>query len=309
MIKMIPLLMSAVLLGWAQAPLRAQTRLVQPVTIRSFGPKLSHAPTLRRTWAYGAYEVVFPGSNLPPVRMETPDGYARSEPRTPKGPTPPPAGDYRNSAESKMGALPPPLILSGHTQTVDMGGFLTDATLWTPAIRNEIKYQLGRAYFRKDAYWYFGPAQSYGQTYIGVCWFSPAASDMHDIYALVLRLDRKASLVQPTPVHQIPGIAHAAGFSSPLLLDTLPNGDLLLIVNGRVEKMNQKGEWSVLPGILMQQYPQMAGYSSLWKRGDWMLEGEQKQVGKIIRFHLLVRDPASFKKAREFTWSVSAGKR
>lgn len=307
--RMIRSLMSAAMLGWALSPTVAQTRLVQRATMRSFGPKLAHAPILRRTQAYGAYEVTFPGSDLPPVRMESPDGYARSEPQTSKGQSLPSATDQRNSAGSKMGSLPPPLILAGRAQTVDMGHFLTDPTLWTPAIRNEIKYQLGRTYLNQDAYWYFGPAQSHGKTYVGVCWFSPAASDMHDTYALVLRLDRNGPVVQPTPVHQIPGIAHSAGFSPPLLLDTLPNGDLLLIENDRLERMNPQGEWSELPGSLMQRYPQLAGYTSLWKRGDWMLEGDQKRVGKILRFHLLVRDPATFKKAREFTWSVAADKR
>lgn len=251
----------------------------------------------------------FPVLNLPPVRMESPDGYARSESRTSKAGTPTSAADQRSSAGSKMGSLPPPLILAGRAQTVAMGHFLTDPKLWTPAIRNEIKYQLGRTYFKQDAYWYFGPAQSHGKTYVGVCWFSPAASDMHDTYALVLRLDGNGPIVQPTPVHQIPGIAHAAGLSPPLLLDTLPNGDLLLIENDRLERMTPQGEWSELPGPSMQHYPQPTGYTSLWKRGDWMLEGDQKRDGDILRFHPVVRDPATFKKAREYTWSVSAGKR
>jgi hypothetical protein len=308
-VKIMRFLMATIAFSLALSPTVAQSRSVKRAMMRSFGPKLVHAPTLRRTQAYGAYEVIFPGSDLPPVRMESPDGYARSESRIQKGLKPPPTADQRNSAGSKMGSLPPPLILAGRVQTVDMGRFLTDPTLWTPAIRNDIKYQLGRTYFKQDAYWYFGPAHSHGKTYVGVCWYSPAASDMHDTYALVLRLDLNGQVVKPTPVHQIPGIVHAAGFSPPLILDTLPNGDLMLIVNNRLEQMNQKGKWSAIPGSFMRQYLQATGYTALWKRGEWVLEGDQKRVGNILRFHLLVRDPATFKKAREFTWSVAVGKR
>ncbi len=37
--------------------------------IRNFGPKKADTPTLRHTKAYGGYEVVFPATKLPPVRL------------------------------------------------------------------------------------------------------------------------------------------------------------------------------------------------------------------------------------------------
>src|ERR1019366_5757463 len=100
--------------------------------------------------------------------------------------------------------------------------------------------------------WFFGLAKSHGKVYVGVCWYSPAASDTHDTHALICRLDWNDQTIAVTPVRQLPDVRSDS--STPLLLDTLSNGDLVLSTGGKLWQMNQKGEWSSRPIKWLQKY-------------------------------------------------------
>ena len=276
----------------------SQTRLVKPAVTRSFGAKTANAPFLRPAGVYGAYKVIFPGTGLPPVRMDQPDGFLAQD-----------RAEIAPGIEVRVldtnrgdGPAPPPLLLAGRKQTVDFERFLTDPQLWSPEVRNDIRYQLGRGYFSKTAYRYFGLAKSHGKTYLGVYWYSPAASDKHDTHALVFRLDWDGKAIEPVQIRQLPNLPY--GPSIPLLLDTLPSSDLVLSTEGKLWQMNENGEWRLLPVKWLKKHPQLAAYSLTWRRGRWLLTGRQREAGKVIAFEVAARDAATGRKVREFAWSV-----
>ena len=167
---------------------------------------------------------------------------------------------------------------------------------------NDVKYQIGRGYFSKTAYWYFGLAKSHGKVYVGVCWYSPAASDNHDTHAVVCRLDWNGQTIAAKPVRQLPDVRSSRAI--PLLLDTLSRGDLVLSAGGELWRMNEKGAWSLLAIKWLKKYPQLAAYSLIWRRGPWLLTGHQQESGKVITFHVDVQEAATRRKVREFQWSV-----
>ncbi len=276
----------------------SHTRLVKPPVTRSFGAKVPNPPFLRPAGVYGAYKVIFPGTDLPPVRMDQPDGFLVQD-RAEIAP-----GIEVRVVDSRKwhGPIPPPILLAGRKQPVDFGRFLTDPQLWSPEVRNDIKYQLGRGYYSKAAYRYFGLAKSHGKVYLGVSWYSPTASAKPDTLALVLRLDWDGKRIEPVQIRQLPDIPD--GLSTPLLLDTLPSGDLVLSTGGKLWQMNENGEWRLLPVKWLKKHPQLAAYSLTWRRGRWLLTGRQREAGKVIAFEVAARDAATGHKVREFAWSV-----
>ena len=271
-------------------------------TVHYLGSKRADSPVLHRTKAYGAFEVIFPRTKLPPVRLGQPEGGLLCD-RLMLAP-----GVELRLAEQEKNteSLPSTVSLNGRVFALELERFLTDPTLWSAAQLNDAKYQLGRGYYNKRAYRIFGMAQAQGKTYLAVSWYSPAASDRHDAQGLIFRLDGDAKAPIPVPVYTIPDVGNDPNtdMPRPLLLDTLPSGDLLLSAGGKLSQRNEKEEWSAFPSRLQGRYPQLLTYGALWKRGHWRVTGHQWEAGKAIQFQVLVADEATRKKACEFSWSV-----
>lgn len=273
-----------------------------PPTLHYFGPKKADTPTLRRTKAYSGYEVVFPTTKLPPVRLGQPEELLLQDRLT----LAPGIELELLEHEKNIEKVPPSIRLNGQKQPLELERFLTDTALWPADVLNNTKYQLGRGYYHKSAFRVFGLAQSRGKSYLGVSWYSPAASDRHDVLGQLFQLEGDGKALQPIPLYTIPDVTNDPNtdMPRPLLLDTLPSGELLLSAGGKLSQRSESGAWSALPSGLLGRYPQLLTYGAVWKRGRWRVTGRQWEAGKIIQFQVLISDEATRKKACEFTWSV-----
>jgi hypothetical protein len=306
--NLIHILRAAAMFSLTISPALAQTRLAKPAKIRTFGVPQSYMPKLQHIDGYGAYEILCP-DHLPAIRMDRPDGYLLS--------TIPTAQKLNLSSGLQLslpalrtGLGPPPdHTLIGLKKQIDFRRFLTDPKLWPHAALNDITYELGRTYYSPDSYWFFGLAKSHGKVYLGVCWYSPAASDVHNTYGMVFRLDWNGQTLLPIPLRPILSVGESPTFLYPLRLETLPNGDLCLYENGRVLQLNQQGKWSSLPETALQKVPFTAKRVLYWRRNDWIVTGYKRQSGKLIKFHVFVKNAATdiSQNVREYTWSVYAG--
>ena len=144
---------------------------------------------------------------------------------------------------------------------------------------NQTKYELDIHGYSKNAYRYIGLVQSHGKAYLGVCWYSHA-SEYPDVITIIFRLNWNGQTIDPEPIREIPDLNFYP--TSPLLLDTTTNGDLLLSANGDMWQMSEKGEWSRsnVSEPLIKKYPQLAAYSMKWVIGPWLVTGHQQAVGK-----------------------------
>lgn len=279
-------------------PIHAQTSLQAHATIHTFGTHRANMPRLHRSKAYGCYELRFPHTKLDSVLMDNPDGYIVQDRAEIK-----PHVKIRINDIRKDGTTGPLLTVSRHKQTLDFSHFLTDKKLWTHEVLNNTLYQLGRNYYSESAYRFFGLAKSHGKTYLGVCWYS-AASGREDTNAVVFRLDWNGQTIEPTPVKTL---SHLPTFPSPpLLLDTLPTGDMLLSGGGNLSQMNAKGEWTQInvSTSLRKKYPQIEACTMSWTRGPWLITGRQKTSGRIVTFDLIAQNAKTRRKVREYVWKV-----
>lgn len=114
----------------------------------------------------------------------------------------------------------------GAAQQVRFGAAFTNPAVWTPAEWNEVRYELGRGYYNAESYEFSGVVTSRRQTYAGVRWFSPAASDQHQVVHMVFRLELKPGRVELVLIRKEGPCGYAG---SPLpRLSRSPTGDLLL---------------------------------------------------------------------------------
>ncbi len=294
---------TALVLCWH--PVSAQTARAPHVTTQYFGQKPANAPMLRPSKSNYAYQIVFHGG-LPAVRVGI-DKFNGTiiQDRAEIAP-----GVQLRIPDQKKWLNgepePAPMIsANGRPISVDFGKFLSDASLWTHEVLNDSTYQLGRGFFKKDAYWYFGLVKANGKTYVGVCWFSLGSIES-DTVALVLRLDWNGSTLLPTPVKALPTIPTSAEF--PLALDTLSDGNLVVSGGGALLEMNTKGEWTETPSpsTLLRSNARLAAYSAYWRRGPWLLTYHQEYLGEgaTTRIHIVVQEEATRKKVEAFTWIV-----
>ena len=286
----------------------AQTTLLKPTVTHSFAAKRADTPVLHRTTAYGCYELLFPGTEYSPARRDRPYGYAVQD-RAEIAPgveirMPNIKNDFDKDFDVNK---PPPLLkIGGREQTIDFGRFLVDPMLWSHEVLNQTKYELGIPGYGKNAYRYIGLVQSRGKTYLGVCWYD-SGSESPDTNLVVFRLNWSGSTVEAEPIHQLAGIVFKWP-PLPLLLDTAPNGDLLLSASGELSQMSEKGDWSPsnVSEPLIKKYPELAAYSMKWHIGQWLVTGHQQATGKTIMFNLTVSDGSTGKKVSGYAWSVSA---
>ena len=271
-------------------------------TVQLFRPKKADTPSLRRTKAYGAYEVVFPTTKLLPVRLGQPEGFLLRD----RLMLAPGIALQLLEHEKNRESVPPSISLNGQKQPLELERYLTDPMIWSAEVLNDTKYQLGRGYFNKRAYRVFGLAQAQGKTYLGVSWYTPVATDRHDVLGLVFRLDGDGKALVPVLIHAVPEVSNERPTDTPypLLLDTLPDGNLLLSAGGQLWQQSPKGEWSPLSSLLLKRYPQLAAYAATWQREKWVVTGRQWEVGKAIQFRVTVAEAATRKPACEFSWRV-----
>ncbi|WP_395145273.1 hypothetical protein [Armatimonas sp.] len=268
--------------------------------VQLFGPKKADTPTLRRTKAYGGYEVVFPTTKLPPVRLGAPEGFLLQD----RLALTPGITLQLLEHEKNIERTPPSISLNGQKQPLELERFLTDPALWPADVLNNTKYQLGQGYYHKSTFRVFGLAQSLGKSYLGASWYSPAATDRHDVLGLIFQLEGDGKTLQLLPLYTIPEVGNDPNtdMPRPLLLDTLPSGELLLSAGGKLTRRAASGTWSVLPSRLLGRYPQLLTYGALWKRGRWLVTGRQWEMGKTIQFQVLVSDAATRQKVCVFSW-------
>jgi hypothetical protein len=302
-----------------RCPIYAQSVIVKPATTQSYGATQRGAPVLRRTKAYGGYELVVPGFADSPAVMDNPDGYLVRdrleiapgvEIRVPR------VTEYWHGSDGywygsdgwKAKAEPPPptVAVAGGQQHLEFGRFLADPQLWTHIMLNETTYELGRKYVSTGAYQFFGLAMAHGKAYLGVKWYT-FGSDQEDWVSIVFRLDWNGKTVEPKPVRMIEQF-HNQYPHMPLLLDTLPNGDLLLSESAHLWEMNGKEEFSALPEVtaVLQKNPNLAAYCMMWRRDRWLLIAHQRSNGKAIQFDIVAQNAQTGKKAREYSWSIRA---
>ncbi len=273
-------------------------RRLLPVQTRSFSStKSTRLP--QASIAKDNYEVVFPGTDMLPVRLDSQASAAGllSRDRLTLKPG--------VEVMLKMGNAGPYLIVKGRTERVTFGQFLTDPTLWTHKELNDTKYQLGRGYFRETAYEFFGLAKSHGQAYLGVCWYSPAASDHHHTIGFVFRLDWDGKQIKATPVRKLPNPGGHSYSPGPPMMDHLPNSDLILVEQTQMVRLTSRGNWQTIAKPLAQ-------YVSFWLRGRWLLMAKDRRyvasVGYAQRIHrrdviMTVLDVLTRRPVREFRWS------
>ena len=159
--------------------LNAQTRLVKPAEIHSFGTSTEKIPRLRKANVYGSYKIVFSVTKLPVVRMDDLDEVSpESIPNDRVNIAP--GVEIIVPPSRKNSQTGPEISISAKNVYFYFEKYLTDPKIFSHAELNQIQYQLDRGYYRKSAYRFFGITKSHGKTYIGVTWYSPAASDEHD---------------------------------------------------------------------------------------------------------------------------------
>jgi hypothetical protein len=294
-------------------PVYAQSVVVKPASTQNYGPKQRGAPTVRRTKEYGGYEVVVPGFEDSPALMDMPDGYLVRDRLeiAPGVEIRVPRVRYWQGWEGWEGEgdPPPPIVavaFAGGTQQLEFKRFLTDPQLWSHRPLNETTYEIERTGVYPGAYQFFGLAMAHGKAYLGVNWYS-SSSDTMDWAGIVFRLDWNGKTVVPKPVKMIEQIEYQHPHL-PLLLDTLPTGDLLLGESGNLWRMNGKGEFVDIPEFshVLKKNPNAAAYCMMWRRGRWLLTAHQRWNSKTIQFDVAAQDAATGKKAREFSWSIRA---
>jgi ankyrin repeat protein len=116
---------------------------------------------------------------------------------------------------------------------VTFEALFNNPALWTPDERNNNLYQLGRGYYAPDAYRFFGLATVKSGTYLGLFWYSPAASAQHQIVQFVFRLRVDGRALELTVVRKsLPGGENVPTRTSKLPFLSRSAGGNLLLADG-----------------------------------------------------------------------------
>ncbi|HZT43052.1 MAG TPA: ankyrin repeat domain-containing protein [Chthonomonadaceae bacterium] len=129
---------------------------------------------------------------------------------------------------------------------VTFSSLLTNPAVWDHDQLNNIVYQLGRGYYNKDAYEFCGLINARGKTYLGVRWYSPAASGQNLAAGIVLQLQargHKLDLILLRKMEYWDANAELYRGSSTPVLKRSPTGDLLLVDWDGTWKLLSNGEW------------------------------------------------------------------
>ena len=281
---------------------QAQYRLLDKPVVHLFGSHLTGAPVMHRAKAIGGYEIRFPGTRLPAANLENADSSAVNNRLNIA-----PEVEIRVSVTTDKvltDKSPPPVITAaGHPLNLDIGKYLTDPVLWPHSVLNDNEYRLGAGWYARNVYRYFGLAKSFAKSYLGVCWYSPRASGNPDGVAVVFQIDWLAGgMLNLTPVKAVSGLGDRSDL--PLVLDTLPGGNLVLCAAGKLSQMNRTGDWAPVPDSagIIKKNPQFAGSCSFWHRGKWLVIGSVSYSGRTSTTTITVENSLTRRKVREFTW-------
>ncbi|HTE20804.1 MAG TPA: hypothetical protein VK689_20760, partial [Armatimonadota bacterium] len=117
---------------------------------------------------------------------------------------------------AEQGGVPALAVRSGGkamAEPVRLGTLLTHPALWTPEERNNIRYQIGRGFYSPHAYQLFGLVASRGQTYVGIRWFAPAASNPQPLVGYVVARIRMRGRSLELTVVRAGGAAEVGGLN------------------------------------------------------------------------------------------------
>lgn len=123
------------------------------------------------------------------------------------------------------------VLLNGKeaARPISFAPLLKDPNLWSHQELNDITYQLGRGYYSGNAYGFFGLVQAAGSVYVGVVWYSPAASAMNEIFQCVFRIRSVGARLQVTGISKKPAEGSAISSDYGLLsLKASKTGELVL---------------------------------------------------------------------------------
>jgi ankyrin repeat protein len=159
----------------------------------------------------------------------------------------------RDGAASPVGANPPALLLLQNgreiARPVTFGSLFTGTALWTPAQRNNIAYQIGRGYYSADAYQFFGLATTRNGAYLGLLWYSPAASAEDQVAQFVFGLRVAGNSLELEVVKALDGSAQSLSRNSPLpKLQPSAEGDPILIDWTGRHRYLPNGQWENVEG-------------------------------------------------------------
>ncbi len=134
-----------------------------------------------------------------------------------------------------------------HAEVVRFGSVFNDPAAWSPGEWNNVQYQLGRGYYAAEAYGFSGIIKSRGQTYVGVRWYSPSASNEHQIVHMVFRLSLKPGvlILQLVRRDAPTGRLFLGHYSRLPLLTRSRNGELVLA--------NDRGTFLYTPPVTWRQ--------------------------------------------------------
>lgn len=125
-----------------------------------------------------------------------------------RGAIPPGAVTFAVSGQEndRYSNTPPALLLKqGERLLADpvrFGSLFSGTQLWSLDERNDIASQLQRGYYSEGAYRFFGLVTLRGETYLGLFWYSPAASMQHQITHFVFRLRVVGNALELTVVRR-----------------------------------------------------------------------------------------------------------
>ena len=147
-----------------------------------------------------------------------------------------------------VGSVPVLRVMSGNkalTPPVTFGSLLTDPAIWDHDALNDILYQLDRGYYSKDSYDFFGLVNAHGNTYLGIRWYSPAASAQDLVAGVILQIQCDGSQVAMRLLKTYywgSGAGRYRGSKAPLLTRSQA-GDLVLEDWNGTWRLDVQGHW------------------------------------------------------------------